>query len=241
MADSEPACASDLVLDQLLGDELSVERAAEVRRHLEACAACRTRFEELERFRDQARLPEFERLVPAAARPSRRARWYAVGAATFAAAAALMLWMRATSVPPEGEETGEVTRLKGKGSLGFYVKRGDSVTRGGPGEVLHPGDAVEFAYTAPSDGYLAVLSLDGAGHASVYFPEAPRAAPFAAGEHVMPGSTLLDDVLGAETFYGVFCDAAIEIEPLRARLQRDPRTPLAEPGCRIDTIAVEKR
>jgi hypothetical protein len=240
MVDSERSeseeCASDLAFDQLLGGELSAERARAIESHLETCAVCRARFEELERFRDQARLPEFGRLrePPASSRP--RSAWFAAAGAVLAAAAALVLWLRAP-IDPEGEET----RVKGSGKLSFYVKRGESVTRGGPGEVLHPGDAVEFAYTAPRSGFLVVLSVDGSGRASAYFPTGERAVPVSAGEQVMPGSTLLDDVLGPETFYGVFCDAAIEIEPLRARLEREPRVLPSAPGCQVDSLAVEKR
>jgi hypothetical protein len=231
----EPGCPSDLVYDQLLGDELGAARSAEVRRHVADCSRCRARFEELARFREEARLPAFESF----ARPSARARakWpvYAAGAAAAAAfALGLLLWVRPAPVPDE-------TRAKGTGRLSFYVKRGEAVLRGGPGEILHPGDAIEFSYTAVRPGYLAVLSVDGARRASVYYPDAARAAPVTAGEQILPQSTVLDDVLGTEHLYAVFCDGAVELEPLRRALERDPRAGIVAGGCSVDSLIVEKK
>ena len=150
-------------------------------------------------------------------------------------AAAVAVWVgQGPSLPTEQ------TRAKGAAQLGFYVKRGEQVFRGGPGELLRPGDAIEFSYEAPSAGYLAILSLDGAGHASSYFPMGPRAQALAQGSHLLPQSTILDAVLGRETFYAVWCDAPVELEPMRRALESSRAVPLA-PGCRSESFEVEKR
>jgi hypothetical protein len=132
------------------------------------------------------------------------------------------------------------TRTKGGGRLGFFVKRGGAVERGVPGQALRPGDAVEFTYFAAQDGYLAVLSVDGTGHASIYYPSAPRARSFAAGERPLEASTVLDGVLGDERWFALFCDSAVELEPVRARLESHPTQQPEVPGCSVDPVGVTK-
>src|SRR5262249_59866478 len=92
--------------------------------------------------------------------PARRGPRAAAVAAGLAAAAALLLFVR-----PSGE------RLKGTGfALGMFVEHAEQVRRAGPGVTVAPEDAVRFTVTAPVESYVAVLSLDPAGHTSIYFP-----------------------------------------------------------------------
>ena len=157
---------------------------------------------------------------------SRSRRWAGIFSASvgLAAAAALLL----IGKPDPGE------RSKGAGgfSLGMYVQHGADVRRAGPGEEVHPGDAVRFAVSSRESGYAAVLSLDSANHASIYFPMEARAAAVPAGSDVaLPLSTRLDNTLGEETLLGLLCISPVELEPVRQGLERGP-VQLPE-GCQV--------
>jgi hypothetical protein len=133
-------------------------------------------------------------------------------------------------------------RTKGPGvGVAMYVLHGDAVRRAGPGEVVAPGDAVRFAVTTPEPGYAAVLSLDPAGRASIYFPEAPRASPVAAGVDVpLPIATRLDATVGEEHVVGLLCDRPVELEPVRAALEAGAAGAIPD-GCQVTRWRFVKR
>src|SRR5262249_62250171 len=121
--------------------------------------------------------------------------------------------------PPEAG-----TRTKGLPILGFYVSHAGAVPRGGAPEVVTPGDQLELVTTAEESGWLAVVSVDGAGVRSVYIE--PR--PIAAGsEQIVPLAIVLDDTLGGETVTGMFCSTAF-----------DPNAPPED--CTFDRFAFVK-
>ena len=150
--------------------------------------------------------------------------------ATLAAAALLLLWT--------GNPT-EPTRSKGGPHVGFFVKRGDHVHRGARGEKLHPADDVRFVYTSESPRYLALFNLDARG-ATVYYPAGPTAMLARAGSDVaLDFSVELDEQLGNERVYAMFCDAAFAVEPLRTALADTGKLP-GRPGCSHDVVDVHK-
>ena len=134
------------------------------------------------------------------------------------------------AVLPSREQPG--TRSKGSERIGFFVKRGEQVSRGEPGERVRPGDTLRFTYTSSRPRHLAILSLDGAQHASVYFPEGEHTQALPPGNDApLKSSVELDDTLGQERILGLFCEAALELEPVRARLARERAAFTAPSGC----------
>ena len=206
------ACLSALRLDRWMMGELGAADAEIVGTHVSACAACSAAVAGMRGVREEVRaLP-----LPAALcrpAPRRRSSGVALGGLALALAASLVLVLRA---PPATE------RPKGNGlGLTMYVQHGDEVRRAAPGENVSPGDAVRFAVSTPVPAYVAVLSLDPAGKASVYFPQAPRAAQVPAGTEVpLPLGTRLDATTGEERLLGIFCGSAVELEPIRQALER---------------------
>lgn len=210
-------CWSRLECDQLLQGELRAERTA----HAASCARCTALLAAHRHERATFAVPR---------RGARRPRWIAAGLAAAAALCAVWLIGHDRGAPD--------TRTKGKPAIGFYVKHGDAVRKGGPGDVVFPGDALDFAASCDRPAYLAILSRDGAGTVSVYYPDGPNAAPVAAGhDQLLPLSVVLDGVLGHEQLYGAFCDRPIAVEPLAAAV-RGAAWPA---GCVVDTLAIEKR
>ena len=207
------ACLSDLSLDELLAGELGPADAAVAADHLGGCARCRARERELVADRAQFR----------AAPPSLRRRWtgaVAIGALAGAAGLALVLHR-----PDDG------TRTKGGPRLGFVVVRGDAMRVGGAGERVHPGDTLSYVVATDEPAHVAVLGRDPRGQLHTYVP--PERV--AAGRDIqLSVATVLDDTLGAEQLFGVFCAAPVSEAALRAAPVRAPS------GCVVDRIAIEK-
>jgi len=255
-----PACRSALRLDRFLAGELPPAEAEEFRGHLDGCARCAAALAGLTAARDATRLPPLQVVplgapAPAAAsadrapRLTRRRRVVATLLGALAAAAGLLVVVR--SEPPAERLKGRQTAL----SFGVYVLHDGAVRRAGPGEVLAPGDALRFAVKAPGPGYVAVLSLDPAGKASVYYPAGGRAEPLAPaaleGEVALPLATKLDATVGEERLYALFCQGPVELEPVRAALEGAGRLEgdaaagagaAAPPaGCQVTRWRFEKR
>jgi len=231
------SCLSDLYMDQLLaGEAAETERGRE---HLRECAACGQRFAAIEAGRK-----EFARNAPALALPGRepaRTRawlWPAAGATTAAVAAAAIALFLTTG----NEDDAHGIRRKGGERIGFFVERADTVRPGATGEVVYPGDALRFTYSSDRATHVAIFSVDGAEVVSVYFPQTPAAHRVEPGRDVaLPQTTILDDTLGTETVYGLFCERALEMAPTRAAFAASPRTPPIPHGCTADRITLEKR
>jgi hypothetical protein len=221
------ACFSALQFDRFLIGELDASEAEHLRGHVAGCARCAAALDELKAASEEPLPPP--RIVPLAARPRFPLRSLAA-AVGLAAAASLLLVIR-----PPG------TRLKGPGfTLGMYVDHGGEVRRAAPGETVAPGDALRFAVTAPVDVYVAVLSVDPKGRASIYFPAGARAELVRAGTDVaLPLGTRLDDTVGEERIFGLFCSSAIDLEPLRVRLERGASD--IPDGCQVTRWSFVKR
>jgi len=233
----EARCVSDLELDRLVGGELGSTEERELLGHATGCESCRARLEAIRA--DQRSFAEKQAPLVLPRRTGGRRRAMMLGAAsTLAAAACLILLFGRMAVSPE-----PVTLpTKGGKALQFYVLRHGEVSAGNEQMSLHPGDAVEFVFSSQMPGYLAILSLDGAGRASVYFPAgADRAAPFPEGfAQPVPVSTILDDTLGTERIYALQCDSAIVLEPIRAALAAGADGPPPIPGCATHTLRYRK-
>jgi len=211
------SCISELAIDRLVSGELPPPASNAIRHHAATCQRCGGLLADaVAAAQAFAAAPPPLRLPFASAR-RRLGLALASGAVAVAAVALVALVSR-----PGADAPG--TRTKGSSILGFFVAHGGSVRRGGAGERLAPGDAIELYATTTEPRWLAVVSVDGAGARSVYV--APRLLP-AGREQVVPQSIVLDATLGAETLTGIFCDAPF-----------DPSAPPA--GCTTDRIAIEK-
>jgi hypothetical protein len=199
---------SSLQLDRLRLQELAEQEASELRAHLPTCSPCADAFDQLS---------VAELLPPLKAKRPLSWKWTTLMAGV-AAAAAMLIVLRPANV--ERRKGSEV-------ALGMYVQHEGFVRRAAPGEVVSPGDALRFTATSPG-AYVAVLSLDPRGVASIYFP----IAAIPAGTDVaLPSATRLDDTVGEERIVALFCDAPVDLEPVRASLGRGR---LAAPdGCQV--------
>jgi hypothetical protein len=202
-------CLSDLALDRLVGER---ERSD----HVEGCTRCSARYRDLEAARDRFALPV-----------KKRARWPAGLAIALAAGVAGLILL------PETPERG--FRSKGGPKLSFYVKHGDEVRRGNDGDKVSTKDSIRFAYSAEKAYHLAVLSIDPTGAVSVYYPAGDRTRSEAPGADVaLPLSTVLDESVGKEKIFALFCESPIDLFAVKKELESsgDVRTE----GCQRDRL-----
>ncbi len=222
------ACLSAYRLDRYRLGELAAEESAEVQAHLTTCAACRAAEEML-----TSAQADFPASATPRARPRRPLRALGFGAGAAALAALCLLALRPTPA----------VRSKGAPvSVGMYVQHGQSVRRALPGEVVVPGDSVRFSYSSAEPRSVAILSVDGAGVASVYFPDGPETLRVPAAEDApLPLATQLDGVLGEERVVALFCSTPHALEPVRKALQASGTALPEVPGCVLATFHFTKR
>lgn len=220
-------CLSDLTLDLLVaGGPITPQVSA----HLSGCAACQARRAELEAQR-AAPLPPLA-LPPVV--PIRAARRPRIMLALATAAAATLVVLTHPFAPTEETQT------KGGPTLGFYVSHRGQVRRGADHERVSPGDALRFLYSSDRPNYLAVISRDAAGKSSLYYPGSgdTLAAVGAGRELALDSSVTLDDTLGPEQIFGVFCERPL---PIASVMDSVARAASAPPACQVVELAIEKK
>jgi hypothetical protein len=263
-------CLSDLVFDEWNAGELSAEVQQEYELHLASCQRCQARQEELRDFAQafldarpfeatfaglatkesrglvreasdqQSDVGESDltpmRVGESASNVIRPTRfWGAFGGAIIAAAAALFLWVGS---PGSGDPLG--TRSKGGERLGMYVKRGEQVFTWASGQTVRGGDRLRFVVNTTKATHLAILSLDGAKVASIYYPSTPEPRSIATVRDLsLDESVELDATVGEEHLFGVFCEESFDVEALRRGLAATGKlTP--PPGCGVDELVFHK-
>lgn len=233
----DEGCLSDLVFDEWHAGELPTERVREAESHLAGCAACSIRRAQL--THERAEFLERRPKLPAQRGRSFRGAWLGGGLAAAAAVALLVSGLRGPSGVGEVSDSG--TRVKGSPRLSFFVKRGGAVLEGAPGQQVQPGDRLRFVLTSERPSHVAILSLDGAGAASVYYPSRMNESrPFEALRgHALDEAVELDAVLGPERIYAVFCERAFQLEPLRLRLEAEHEL-VTPSGCSVDLLELVK-
>lgn len=237
-------CLSDLTFARLAAGELAADEQSFVEAHLASCDACSTKKRELDAsdaaFLAQA--PTFVRRQGNVVRPSAARAWRFLSAgAALAAAAVIALAVRPATQSGEVDGDSVGTRLKGGAHLGFYVARGESVFRGQESETVYPGDRLRFVLSTSAPSHVAILSRDGAGAVSVYYPSGKSSSHFdALRDHALDSSVELDDTLGSETVHALFCAEPFELAPILRELEHGA-TLAARAGCTVDTVHLTKR
>ena len=224
-----PGCLSAYRLDRFRLGELPAEEASDVRAHLAGCERCRAAEALL-----AAAEADYLALVPPLRRPPRAGRAVAWGVGAMALAAVCVLALRPAAM--EVRSKGAAT------AVGMYVQHDQTVRRALPGEAVAPGDVVRFVYSSQEPRFVAILSIDGAGVASVYFPDGPQTVRLpAAQEMPLPLGTRLDGVLGEEQVVALFCEQSRELEPIRRAMQAAAPALPEVPGCSLATFHFSKR
>jgi hypothetical protein len=234
----------DWLIERLALGELDADAAAEVRRRLAAegrdadaeVAALAASNREILDAHPPARIAA---AVRARAHTRRPRVWLAALPLVLAGAAALGLVAKptphGTTPRPEGDVVFENTGIKGQTELHVYRHSASGDERLADGARAAAGDLLQLAYRAPTDGFGALLSIDGRGHVTVHWPEPGADGPArlsAKGEVRLPSAYELDDAPAFERFIFVSSPApfamstvldaarALAAHPAAARAQK---------------------
>jgi hypothetical protein len=233
-----PECVSELVLDQWYAGELSAREIERTEQHVARCTTCRERnrvlHEEHARFLTVA--PSFAAHTELTARRGKRSRTLVAVASAAALAACVLLSLS----KPSGFDQHD-TRPKGGPELSVYIKRGAHVFRGTAQDTVQPGDLLRFKYSAGHAGYLAIFGAD-ARAATTYYPPQPDAAPIAAGLDLpLDFAVKLDEQLGIETTYALWCPTTFAVEPVRKQLAEQRAMTRPDDACTISVLPLRKQ
>lgn len=215
---NDPRPIPDALLELYLLDELPSNAKADVEARLSASAAEQARLDDLRAdsaafFVSHPPASLAARVVPSKA-PSRWAAWFSVALA--GATAASLAFATLVSTPDE-----ESYGIKGAPALIVHRQSEKGSTSVASGSTLKPGDTLAFEVRAPSHGFVAVLSRDGSGHVTAYFPTGSSdAAPYSPQAPVLHGAIKLDETPGAETAWLVFSTQPFALRPWIERLER---------------------
>lgn len=231
-------CITDLKFDAWFAGELSTQARAAAEAHVGKCRRCQERQAALAAEREAFIACSHNAKLPWRTAPTTRKRWAAAGAlaaAAIGAAAVVAFYAR-----PRVNDNEQSVRLKGGAHIGFFLERRDKSERAIPMYIVHPKDRVRFVYTSARPTYLAIYGLDARGTASVYFPASPLAGRVSAGSDVALNSAVeLDEVLGIEKVFALFCEAEFQVDRPRSGLAQT-RTLASMPGCRVDALTWNK-
>lgn len=232
------SCSSDFTFDLLLSSGLEPADEQAVRAHVAGCARCAARLEQVKQQRD-----DFDRNGPRLWLPASQPEQRGGGRRRLALASALAgAALLASILVGRAPLSSSGLRTKGAESFELYIRHGDTIRKAGAREQVHARDQLQLTYSSDEDGYIAVLSRDGAGTVSVYFPDSGEVTwPAAAGrDRLLPRSTILDDVPGHEQVFALLCKAPVALAPLRAELAHE-RSLRAPPGCTLRAIELDKQ
>lgn len=203
MPGRQPGCPQDLELERALAGESAFAAALS---HAEGCAGCAQRLSWMrdagEQFTRRVFPATREAVVQAIQRPpllTRLLRAWPV-ALPAAVAAALVVAVAPGLLRPPDDYVG----TKGRGApsplaLQVFVDRSGKAHQLFPGEQVHPGDGLRFVVDAP-EREVVLLSIDARGNVSRLVPSGSARVP-ATG--IVPGGSVLDDVLGPERIFAV--------------------------------------
>jgi len=216
---------SSFVIDALAAGKLAEAEAAQARTHVEACARCRGDLAAAEaacaHFTREVLPRTIGNLRP---RPS---RWRLFGPALLVpvfAVIALVLWQGRRGGDPALEED---VRIKGALTFQVYANRGEEVIPVRDHTRLAAGDKIRFVVGSGGPAYLLVVSIDGAGNPTVYYPyQGARSGSVTKEPSELPGSIVLDAAPGPERVFGLVSveplDAAVVMRALAALGARGP-------------------
>ncbi|WP_225409615.1 DUF4384 domain-containing protein [Stigmatella hybrida] len=217
------------VLDELAFAPGEALRASEPARHVSACAACQARIaalrEERARFLQARPARAFAaRVLEQTARPSwwERPRLWALAMVPALALVALALQ---GALPGPGASSGPASiRYKGAAPVRWEVlvsREGQPAVAFPEGMPLREGDVLRFRVVLPERGYVFIANLDEAGQFTRYYPaDSAHAVALEPGEHVLPGSVVLDDVQGEERVMVFVSPTPLEAQEVEASVRQ---------------------
>jgi hypothetical protein len=214
MIDANPGTRpSHLTLDRLAAGELSEAESATVRAsidaagqsHLDRVEAARTRLPALDLAAIRARAATAEASPLPDVRPA-NTTWAFVGVFLAVAAVVLVLAKLSLASPPETVAGGGDIRFRAGDGLSVLQLVDDVPRDYVTGTPVKDGAVLGFQVVATGHHAVVVLSVDGTGQTTVFWPESGTEPEPLRGDGLvaLPGSVVLDDAPGPEIFVAVY-------------------------------------
>ncbi len=234
MTEPKPELVAELLVERLAKGELSVDEATRVRAALGEDADARLQAIAADDAATLERMPpeRVARIVRArlAASDSARSsvpRWWIP--MTAFAAASLAVWCAVRPSPHGGEllpdggageggmlvdPSGDVVRIKGDPAFTIDRLAGAGIERLDDGARVRAGDRLQLQYRAGDRSHGAIVSIDGAGTATLHFPSTVHGSTRlrAGGLIALDHSYELDDAPSFERFFFVTTDASTTLD-----------------------------
>lgn len=251
MSDHRSSHLSSLAQDALAQGALAPAAAARAEEHLQVCERCRADAAALLASRDHFLGSVLPRTLPTVRErlaPRRRLRWLWIAAPALAAAIVLLVVLRS----PAGIGTSPASipddlRIKGDTALQVIAHRDGRTWSIAEDNRVAAGDALRFVVAPGGATHVLVVSVDGAGAATIYVPYGgAESAPLAPGPRVeLPGSIVLDDAPGPERIVALFSRAPLPAAGVRTALERlgaqgASSIPGLPPGVEQASVLLEK-
>lgn len=236
-------CPSDLALDRLHANECNAEESGRLEKHIAGCDACPARMEERRAGFNAIAEADPVRMLAAIRRGADKpagveqvlawARRLLAPVAIVAAASIMLI----TRKPPE-IATGQ---FKGAMALHVYRLAGEHAEEVSSGSPFSPGDRLRFAIDLPHDGTVRVLGVEANGTLYTAWPSDPREPTNRlAGPAVeLPGAVELDQTVGRESLYGVWCPPPVDA--VLCHSVGPGKAPECPASCKLSAFALEKR
>ncbi|MBL8952403.1 MAG: DUF4384 domain-containing protein [Myxococcaceae bacterium] len=203
-----PRPIPEALLERYLANDLGPDERRSVDERLAASAPDRARLDAMRA--DSAAFLIKHPPGPVAAKlaePS-RARGFIGWLAPLALAAAAFIAVVMLKPPPEPD-----IGLKGDVALAVFRQTEGGAERVESGATLKAGDKLRFEVRAKEAGYVAIVSRDGAGAVTVYYPfQGTTSAAYRPEEALLPGAIALDETPGEEVVWAVYATKAFELD-----------------------------
>lgn len=245
---------SKLQIARLICGELSEDEAATVqawvdsdsgaRAHVAAIAAARSEVAPFSAsdLRDRAQAPSAS---PVQAN-NNRAFLALIPMMLLAAVALLLAWPALQGTPTDGAVDPTYVATRGSAALQLFHLEAEGLSSYDK-RALGEGDVLGFRVVPGGHQGVVVLSVDGDGHVSVFYPESggePQPVT-GAGPVPLPGSVVLDGAPGPETFIAVFdqsvADARAEVQHTWQSGGRTGLEAWAESSAHVDLAVVNRK
>jgi len=109
------------------------------------------------------------------------------------------------------------SRTKGQYRMSFDVVSPEGILSDST-TTAHPGDQLQWTVHLTHPIHVAILGRDAAGAVQVYYPQG-LFTEYLTTSGPLPVATELDDVLGDEQIYTIFCDRRVQLTALRKSLE----------------------
>jgi hypothetical protein len=207
---------SSLIIDSLAAGKLDAAEVETARAHIATCARCRGDLDAAEAAVAHFERSVLPRTIGAIQRPRRRWWWIVPSVlAPALATLALVWWFRRPAAPIDDD----TLRIKGGLTFQVFANRHGEVIPVRDGTHLDAGDSIRFVVGTGAP-YIMVVSIDGAGHPSIYYPyEGERSGTATSEPSELPGSIVLDATNGPERVFALASATPLDAQVVTRALE----------------------